>query len=138
VEITWDDLKEAENVKKHGVEFGEAATVIYNPLSLFKPNKHRSGKRFEYLGHSDRIKFKDEFKDTHYFITFFGSIPEFAIRHGERSDESWDWEDTKLFRKMKRAFIIALSVASAARFFTAMMPPPTRISLIEKTGSSIE
>jgi uncharacterized DUF497 family protein len=54
VEITWDDLKEAENIKKHGVEFGEAATVIYNPLSLFKPNKHRSGKRFEYLGHSDR------------------------------------------------------------------------------------
>ena len=54
MEITWDYLKEAENIKKHGVEFGEAATVLRNPLSLFKPNKHRSGKRFEYLGHSDR------------------------------------------------------------------------------------
>ena len=43
MEITWDDLKEAENVKKHGIEFDEAVTVIQNPLSLFKPNKHKSG-----------------------------------------------------------------------------------------------
>jgi uncharacterized DUF497 family protein len=54
VEITWDDRKEAENIKKHGIEFDEAATVIHNPLSLFKPNRHKSGKRFEYMGHSDR------------------------------------------------------------------------------------
>jgi uncharacterized DUF497 family protein len=42
VEIAWDDRKEAENIKKHGVEFDEAATVIHNPLSLFNPNKHKS------------------------------------------------------------------------------------------------
>jgi uncharacterized protein len=52
VEITWDDRKEIENVKKHGVDFDEAATVILNPLSLYSVNKHTSGKRFEYLGHS--------------------------------------------------------------------------------------
>lgn len=54
MEITWDDRKEAENIKKHGVDFSEAATVILNSLSMYRINKHSSGKRFEYLGHSDR------------------------------------------------------------------------------------
>lgn len=54
MEITWDDRKEAENIRKHGVDFDEAATVVLNPLSLFGLNKHAGGKRFEYLGHSDR------------------------------------------------------------------------------------
>jgi len=54
VEITWDDRKEAANIKKHGIDFDEAATVILNPLSLYNSNKHKSGNRFEYLGHSDR------------------------------------------------------------------------------------
>jgi uncharacterized protein len=54
VEITWDDRKEAANIEKHGVDFYEAATVILNPLSLYNSNKHKSGKRFDYLGHSDR------------------------------------------------------------------------------------
>jgi uncharacterized DUF497 family protein len=54
VEITWDDRKEAANIKKHGIDFDEAATVILNPLSLYNSNKHKSGYRFEYLGHSDR------------------------------------------------------------------------------------
>jgi len=42
VEITWDDRKEAENIKKHGVDFDEASTVIHNPLSLywvFRPSR---------------------------------------------------------------------------------------------------
>ena len=54
MEITWDDRKEAENIKKHGVDFDEASTVIHNPLSLYHLNKHPSGKRFEYIGHSDQ------------------------------------------------------------------------------------
>jgi uncharacterized DUF497 family protein len=54
VEITWDDRKEAENIRKHGVGFDEASTVIHNSLSLYRLNKHASGKRFEYLGHSDQ------------------------------------------------------------------------------------
>ena len=53
MEITWDDRKEAENIKNHGVDFDEAATVILNPLSLYRANDHQSGKRFEYIGHSD-------------------------------------------------------------------------------------
>jgi len=54
MEITWDDRKEAENIKKHGVDFDEASTVILNPRSLFRLNNHSSGTRFEYIGHSDR------------------------------------------------------------------------------------
>lgn len=54
MEITWDDRKEVENIKKHGVDFDEAVTVIFNPLSLYGLNKHLSGNRFEYLGHSDQ------------------------------------------------------------------------------------
>ena len=54
MEITWDDRKEAENIKKHGVDFDEAATVVLNPLSMYRLNKHQSGNRFEYIGHSDR------------------------------------------------------------------------------------
>lgn len=53
MEITWDDRKEAENIKKHGVDFNEAATVILSPLNLYRLNRHPSGKRFEYIGHSD-------------------------------------------------------------------------------------
>jgi len=54
VEITWDDRKEAANFKKHGISFGEAISVIHNPLSLYALNGHGSRKRFEYIGHSDQ------------------------------------------------------------------------------------
>ena len=54
MEITWDDRKEAQNIKVHKVDFAEASSVIVNPISAYALNKHRSGKRFEYIGHSDR------------------------------------------------------------------------------------
>jgi len=53
MQITWDDRKEASNIKKHGVDFYEASTVVLHPLSLYRLNKHSSGNRFEYIGHSD-------------------------------------------------------------------------------------
>lgn len=52
VEITWDDRKAAENLRKHSVDFDEAATVILNPLAVVATNNHPSGNRWEYLGHS--------------------------------------------------------------------------------------
>ncbi len=52
MEITWDDRKELSNIEKHDVDFAEAATVLLNPLSQMAPNKHPSGMRWEYLGHS--------------------------------------------------------------------------------------
>lgn len=52
MDITWDDRKAEANLKKHGISFEEAATVVLNPLSLVAPNDHSSHKRYEYLGHS--------------------------------------------------------------------------------------
>jgi len=34
VDFTWDPRKAASNAKKHGVTFGEAATVFADPLAL--------------------------------------------------------------------------------------------------------
>jgi uncharacterized DUF497 family protein len=50
--ITWDEKKEASNIKKHGVSFIEAASVLSNPTLLSNLNKHESGNRHEYLGFS--------------------------------------------------------------------------------------
>ena len=50
--IDWDDKKNEDNQKKHGVSFEEAQSVVTNPLALVAANGHPSGERFEYLGHS--------------------------------------------------------------------------------------
>jgi uncharacterized DUF497 family protein len=34
VDFSWDERKAASNLKKHGVSFGEAATVFADPLAL--------------------------------------------------------------------------------------------------------
>ena len=38
----WDDGKEAANLRKHGVEFDEAATTFYDPLALVLPDEEHS------------------------------------------------------------------------------------------------
>lgn len=50
--IIWDDRKNVDNFKKHGVWFEEAQTVITNPLSFMATNDHPDGDRMEYLGFS--------------------------------------------------------------------------------------
>lgn len=50
--IEWDDRKNEDNFKKHGIWFEEAQTVILNPLALFAINKNSTEERMEYLGHS--------------------------------------------------------------------------------------
>ncbi len=50
--IIWDDRKNEDNFKKHGVWFEEAQTVILNPLTLMATNDHPDGGRMEYLGFS--------------------------------------------------------------------------------------
>lgn len=52
--FTWDDKKDQKNFEKHGVWFHEAQMVILNPLTLFAPNEHPDGDRFEYLGESPK------------------------------------------------------------------------------------
>ncbi len=43
-------------IKRHAVWFEEAVTVLFDPTSLSNLNKHASGERYEYLGHSDRSR----------------------------------------------------------------------------------
>ena len=40
--FSWDELKAAANLKKHGVDFREAATVFYDPLSTTFPDDAHS------------------------------------------------------------------------------------------------
>lgn len=40
--FTWDPNKAAENVRKHGVGFREAATVLEDPLSTTFPDQEHS------------------------------------------------------------------------------------------------
>lgn len=54
MDITWDDRKAEANLKKHGVSFDEAATVLSNPLTLMNQNDHPDGDRWEYIGQSVR------------------------------------------------------------------------------------
>lgn len=52
--FTWDPKKAAGNLKKHGVDFREAATVFDDPLSTTFPDPdHSAGeRRFLLVGNS--------------------------------------------------------------------------------------
>ena len=50
----WDSEKAAENVRKHRVSFGEAATAFFDPLSMTVPDPDHSvgERRFITMGSS--------------------------------------------------------------------------------------
>lgn len=52
--VEWDPEKAAENLRKHGISFEEAATVLGDPLSvtLPDPDHSRDEQRFLLLGRS--------------------------------------------------------------------------------------
>lgn len=52
----WDDEKEAENIRKHGVDFDEASSTFYDVLALELWDEAHSDDedRFARLGMSDR------------------------------------------------------------------------------------
>jgi uncharacterized DUF497 family protein len=56
VTFTWDARKALANLKKHGVDFKEAATVFYDPLSTTFPDDGHSEaeQRFLTVGRSVR------------------------------------------------------------------------------------
>ena len=55
VEYTWDPDKEAENVRKHGVAFQEARTVLRGYLTVTWSDVLHSAQepRFKSIGYSD-------------------------------------------------------------------------------------
>ena len=58
MKFDWDPEKDSENVKKHGVEFTEAATVFADPLSITvrDPDHSESEDRFIIVGYSNRFR----------------------------------------------------------------------------------
>lgn len=56
LQFSWDEQKEKANIRKHGVSFGEAATVFADPLSLSIPDPiHSVGEsRYIILGKSNQ------------------------------------------------------------------------------------
>jgi hypothetical protein len=54
--VEWDPAKATSNHRKHGVRFGEAATVLEDPLSTTYPDPEHSleERRFVTIGASGR------------------------------------------------------------------------------------
>lgn len=52
--FTWDPLKAASNITKHGISFDEATTVFYDPTALIisDPDHSTEEDRFVLLGAS--------------------------------------------------------------------------------------
>ena len=51
----WDDQKALANVKKHGVTFGEATEVFYDPNAIEASDpEHSDDDRFVVIGYSTR------------------------------------------------------------------------------------
>jgi uncharacterized DUF497 family protein len=49
VEFEWDPEKAAANLRKHGVSFDEAATVLADPLSITVPDPDHSQDEDRYI-----------------------------------------------------------------------------------------
>ena len=58
LEFKWDEKKNRENIKKHGISFEEAKTVFLdeNAIRYFDPDHSRDEDRFIMLGMSFRLR----------------------------------------------------------------------------------
>jgi len=50
VEFEWDPDKAAKNVEKHGIDFANAALVLYDELAVTIPDENADEQRFVTLG----------------------------------------------------------------------------------------
>ncbi len=50
MEFEWDPRKAAANLRKRGIDFADAATVLYDELAITVPNDHPEEDRFVTLG----------------------------------------------------------------------------------------
>ena len=53
--ITWDEVKAETNLKKHGIDFLEAVTVLRDPMGLTFEDESGDEQRFITIGHSSRL-----------------------------------------------------------------------------------
>jgi len=50
VEVEWDSRKAAANLRKHGVDFADAATVVYDDQAVTIPEERSDEERFVTIG----------------------------------------------------------------------------------------
>ena len=50
MEFEWDPRKAAANLHKHGIDFAEAATVLYDELAITVPDDQADEDRFVTMG----------------------------------------------------------------------------------------
>ena len=50
VDVEWDERKAATNFRKHGVDFADAATVLYDGRAITIRESHTTEDRFVSLG----------------------------------------------------------------------------------------
>jgi len=48
--VEWDEDKAAANLRKHGVDFADAATVLEDEAALTRPDEHPEEDRWVTLG----------------------------------------------------------------------------------------
>ena len=54
MEFEWDPRKAASNLRKHGVDFADAALVLYDPLAMTQPDANAPEERFVTIGADPR------------------------------------------------------------------------------------
>ena len=50
MELEWDARKAAGNLRKHGVDFADAATVVYDDQAITIPEERSGEERFVTIG----------------------------------------------------------------------------------------
>lgn len=50
MEVSWDIRKAAANMRKHGIEFSHAATVLDDPMAVTVEDKGHAEQRFATIG----------------------------------------------------------------------------------------
>lgn len=87
MEFEWDPNKAASNLRKHGVTFGEAATVLGDPLSItvLDPDHSLEEDRYITVGLSYRLRL-------------------LIVAHVERDARTRIISARELTRKEKKAF----------------------------------
>ena len=49
-EFEWDPRKAASNLRRRGIDFADAATVLYDDFALTVPDDHAAEERFVTIG----------------------------------------------------------------------------------------
>ncbi len=50
MQFEWDPRKAASNLRRHGIDFADAAPVLYDDFALTVPDDHAAGERFVTIG----------------------------------------------------------------------------------------